>query len=178
MKNRKQHKLRNNEYYDLQIVHDELYSRSLQGGTFTNLMSKIMDERNIRLAYRNLKTNNGKNTPGIDGKIITDLERLSTDELTEMVRSRLQNFQPQVIRRVIIPKSNGKERPLGIPTIEDKLVQQCIKQVLEPLLEAKFYKHSYGFRPNRSTEHAIKRLFHLTTSALKSKYFSNNFRVK
>ncbi len=163
MKNRKQQKLRNSEYYDLQIVHDELYLRSLRGATFTNLMDRIMDERNVRLAYRNLKTNKGKNTPGTDGKIITDLERLSTDELAELVRSRLQNFQPQVIRRVMIPKPNGKERPLGIPTIEDKLVQQCIKQVLEPILEAKFYKHSYGFRPNRSTEHAIKRLFHLTT---------------
>ena len=163
MKNRKKQVLRNSEYYDLQSVHDELYSRSERGATFTNLMGIIMDERNVRLAYRNLKTNKGKNTPGTDGKIITDLGSLTTVELAEIVSNRLNDFKPQVIRRVMIPKPNGKERPLGIPTIEDKLVQQCIKQILEPILEAKSYKHSYGFRPNRSTEHAIKRLFHLTT---------------
>ena len=163
MKNRKKQILRNNEYYNLQTVHDELYERSRNGKTFTNLMALIMDKNNILLAYRNLKTNKGKNTPGTDGKIITDLECLSTEELTKMVQSRFKAFKPQTVRRTMIPKPNGKERPLGIPTIEDKMVQQCIKQVLEPILEAKFYKHSYGFRPNRSTEHAIKRLFHLTT---------------
>ena len=174
MKNRKKQILRNNEYYGLQTVHDELYTRSLSGATYTNLMDKIMDVRNVQLAYRNLKTNKGKNTTGTDGKIITDLEMLPTDELAKMVGSRLENFHPQVIRRVMIPKPNGKERPLGIPTIEDKMVQQCIKQVLEPILEAKFYKHSYGFRPNRSAKHAIKRLFHLTTSQMSLRYVKSN----
>ena len=163
MKNRKKQILRNNEYYNLQSVHDELYRKSRNGKTFTNLMALILDDKNIRLAYRNLKANKGKNTPGTDGKTITDIENISTDELTTMVHNRLNDFKPHTIRRVEIPKPNGKKRPLGIPTIEDKMVQQCIKQILEPILEAKFYKHSYGFRPNRSTEHAIKRLFHLTT---------------
>lgn len=161
----KKQTLRNNEYYNFQEVQDELYAKSEKGKTFKNLLPLILDRKNILLAYRNLKTNKGRLTPGTDGKTIVDIEGITTEELEYLVTNRLENFRPQSVRRIIIPKPNGKTRPLGIPTIEDKIVQQCIKQVLEPILEAKFYKHSYGFRPNRSTEHAIARLFTLTTVA-------------
>ena len=81
------------------------------------------------------------------------------------VRKRLQNFHPHMVRRVEIPKPDGRLRPLGIPTIEDRIFQQCIKQVLEPICEAKFYKHSYGFRPNRSAHHAIARAMFLANQS-------------
>jgi len=94
---------------------------------------------------------------------IKDIEKMGEEELIAYIRNRVTNFTPHSIRRKEIEKDNGKMRPLGIPTMEDRIIQQCMKQVLEPIAEAKFYKHSYGFRPNRSTENAIARIFHLTT---------------
>jgi group II intron reverse transcriptase/maturase len=151
----KQQSLRNIEYYNMQSILDELYEKSKRGETFDNLMDYILLEDNIMLAYRNLKTNDGSYTSGIDGKNIKDLEILSKDELINLVHKRLKYYKPQEVKRVEIPKSNGLFRPLGIPTIYDRLIQQAILQIMEPIAEAKFYKNSYGFRPNRSVENAI-----------------------
>ena len=159
--NPKRQKLRNNEYYDFQKVQDDLYAKSQNGYVFKDLMSKIISEANILLAYRNIKKNTGSNTKGTDGKTIASLAKLEPKDLIALVRRKLENYQPQKVRRVEIPKPDGKTRPLGIPTISDRLVQQCILQVMEPICEAKFYKHSYGFRPLRSTKHAIARAYFL-----------------
>ncbi|MGM0379170.1 MAG: group II intron reverse transcriptase/maturase [Bacillota bacterium] len=150
--------LRNNEYYQMQETFDDLYKKSENNANFKDLMSIITSSKNIRLAFRNLKTNKGSQTPGVDGKTIEDLKALTTEELINLVNKRLSLYNPHMIRRVFIEKKNGKMRPLGIPTIEDRLIQQCIKQVLEPICEVKFHNHSYGFRPNRSAHHAIARV--------------------
>lgn len=155
---RKENKvLRRNEYYAIQDKLDELYEKSKQGATFKELMPLIVSPQNIGLAYRRIKRNKGRNTPGSNKDTIEQLAEMGSDMLVEYVKKRLANYNPHPVRRVLIRKDNGAERPLGIPTIEDRLIQQCILQVLEPICEAKFHKHSYGFRPNRNTSHAISR---------------------
>lgn len=151
----KRQKLRNNEYYDMQSVFDELYENSLAKCEFKNLISIITAEENIRLAYRNLKKNAGSRTPGTDGKTIADLAKMSEPELIGFVQQKFNWYQPQSVRRKEIPKGNGKTRPLGIPTIMDRLIQQCVLQVMEPICEAKFCETSNGFRPNRGVENAL-----------------------
>jgi retron-type reverse transcriptase len=152
--NLKRQKLRNNEYYSMQHIYDNLYAESKKGVIFTRLMNIITREDNILLAYRNIKNNTGSLTKGVDGKTIKHFANMTTEQLVSYVRRRLGNYTPKSVRRVEIPKPDGRSRPLGIPTISDRLIQQCILQVLEPICEAKFYKHSYGFRPLRSTKHA------------------------
>lgn len=160
-KNLKRQKLRNNEYYQMQDIQDRLYMQSSKGTKFTHLMEIIISEQNILLAYRNIKKNSGSNTKGVDGKNISHLASLEPETLIKLVQNKMKNYFPNKVRRVEIPKDNGKTRPLGIPTIMDRLIQQCILQVLEPICEAKFHKHSYGFRPLRSTKHAISRAYSL-----------------
>ncbi len=159
MRTKKKSKLRNAEYYDIQQEFDELYKKSKKNCKFTDLLSIITSEENIKLAYRNIKKNHGSKTAGTDGKIIQDLEKWQTETLINHIRKKLEYYEPQAIRRVEIPKPNGKKRPLGIPTIMDRLIQQCIYQILEPIAEAKFHERSNGFRPNRSTEHAIAQVY-------------------
>lgn len=161
IKSKKKQSLRNNEYYDIQEKYDLLYKQSLEGKTFKNLIDIIKDEDNILLAYRNIKKNKGSKTGGTSKQTILDIAKDDKDKYVKYIRSRLDNYYPQSVRRVEIPKYNGKTRPLGIPTIEDRLIQQCIKQVLEPICEAKFYNYSYGFRPNRNTHHAIAKCYSL-----------------
>lgn len=154
----KKAKLRYNEYYDMQKVFDSLYAASKNGNNFYKLLEIIGSEENIRLAYRNLKTNSGSSTAGTDGKTIEDIKNLTDKEVIDTVRTMLDDFKPKSVRRVFIPKpGSDKKRPLGIPCIWDRLVQQCILQVLEPICEPKFHNHSYGFRPNRGADHAISR---------------------
>ena len=158
-KPKKKARLRNAEYYDLQNTLDKLYAESKNNCCFRHLMQYVASEDNIKLAYRNIKKNKGSKTAGADGKTIEDLNKWSISNLISHIQKRLKWYQPNKIRRVEIPKDNGKTRPLGIPTIMDRLIQQCFLQILEPICEAKFFERSNGFRPNRSAENAIAQVY-------------------
>ena len=151
----KQSKIRYTEYYDLQNTFDRLYADSLKGKTFQNLVGLMASEENIKLAYRTIKGNKGSGTPGVDKRTIKHLASMEEEKFVRLIQKQFSWYNPRPVRRVEIPKPNGKTRPLGIPTIVDRIVQQCILQVLEPICESKFHERSNGFRPNRSTEHAI-----------------------
>ena len=157
------------EYYGMQQTFDELYAKSKAGEVFNGLMELVLSPDNIMLAYRNIKTNTGSYTAGTDKQNIGDIGRLPPAEVIDKVRKIVtgseHGYRPKPVRRKDIPKPNGKTRPLGIPCIWDRLVQQCIKQILEPICEAKFSNNSYGFRPNRSVEHAISRTYSLLQRA-------------
>lgn len=153
--------LRNNEYYAIQNTFDEIYLNASNNFKFINLMDYITSENNILLAYRNIKNNKGSKTVGTDNRNIEYFKSMDKDVFVKRIQNKFKNYMPKSVKRVEIPKPDGKLRPLGIPCIEDRIIQQCIKQVIEPICEAKFHKHSYGFRPNRNTSHAIARCMSL-----------------
>lgn len=156
-KPKKVNNLRYAEYYDMQETFDGLFAKASQGDAFDNLTDLIFSRDNILLAYRNIKGNDGSVTPGTDGLTIRAIEKCTPEALVQKVQNITKNYSPRAVRRKEIPKQSdpSKTRPLGIPCIWDRLIQQCILQVLEPICEAKFSENSYGFRPNRSCEHAI-----------------------
>lgn len=172
--------LRHAEYYDMISTFDELYEQSRNNAEFKDLMKLILSRENIMLAYRELKANEGSMTPGTDGLKIISIRKMKEDEVVDRVRSIIRGgkdgYTPRCVRRKDIPKPNGDLRPLGIPCIWDRLVQQCIKQVLEPICEAKFSDNSFGFRPNRSVENAISAEYRMIQR--QSLYFVVEFDIK
>ena len=113
----------NNEYYRMQDKFDDLFERSSNNEKFDNLMELICDKNNILLAYRNIKRNKGSFTPGVDKLTIEYIENMTEDELVSLIHEKLSWYKPKRVKRVEIPKPNGKTRPLGIPTITDRLIQ-------------------------------------------------------
>lgn len=150
--------IRNYEYYGLIDKFDTLYAKSKDNVNHKqNLYDLVLSKENILCAYRSVKTNKGSKTQGEDTITIDDLKEMTEEDFVTYIRNQFKVYNPDKIRRVEIPKQGGGSRPLGIPTMKDRIIQQCIKQVIEPVVEAKFHNHSYGFRPNRSAKHAVAR---------------------
>lgn len=125
--------------------------------TVQNIMLEdILSNYNMNLAYKRVKANKGSH--GVDGMKVDELLtylKQNGDQIKQDILSGAYN--PQAIRRVEIPKENGKKRKLGIPVVVDRVIQQAIAQILTPIYESKFSENSYGFRPNKSAHQAIKK---------------------
>jgi len=123
---------------------------------FTDLYSLLCNETWLRVAQLHVNANRGRETAGVDRRTMSNFLG-NLDGNIERLRETLKakTFEPMPVRRVYIPKANGKLRPLGIPTIDDRIVQEALRMILEPIWESDFSIHSYGFRPNRSTYDAI-----------------------
>jgi group II intron reverse transcriptase/maturase len=123
---------------------------------FVDLYSLLCNERWLRAAHHKVNSNQGRETAGIDLVSMSNFNR-DLEVNLERLRATLKakTFEPLPVRRVYIPKANGKIRPLGIPGIRDRIVQEALRMILEPIWEADFSKQSYGFRPNRSTYDAM-----------------------
>lgn len=138
-------------------LQDKLYQKAKQekGYKFYVLYDKLFLPYMLREAWKQVKSNAG--AAGIDGISVADIEANGADtflsQLSEELRRR--TYKPQAVKRVMIPKANDGERPLGIPVVKDRIVQTVCKMVLEPIFEADFEESSYGFRPRRSSRDAM-----------------------
>jgi len=139
---------------------DFLYAKSLENKTFTGLLEAVGNEATIVTAIHNIKSNKGSKTAGVDNVKMDKFLQMPKDEVVALVQACLRNYLPKPARRIYIDKGNGKLRPLGVPTIFDRIVEECIRIIIEPICEAKFYPHSYGFRPYRAQKHAIIDIVH------------------
>lgn len=142
---------------EIRTLQRKLYLKAKQEPSyrFYSLYDKICRQDILTHAYRLVKANGG--TPGIDGIGFKQIEHNGLAGFLAELGAKLQNrtYKPAPVRRVWIPKANGKQRPLGIPTIRDRVVQMATKLVIEPVFEADFIDHSYGFRPKRGQHDAM-----------------------
>jgi group II intron reverse transcriptase/maturase len=146
-------------------VQTKLYqwSRENTDQPYRELWNWVTDPRNLRCAWRHIATNKGKRTPGVDGETVGSIRRdkgeaAFLDGLRRELRT--DSYRPSPCRRKMIPKRGkpGKFRPLGIPTIKDRVVQCAVKQIVEPIFEAGFWHVSYGFRPGRGCHGALEHI--------------------
>ena len=146
---------------------ETLEQSSVRGGKWHSLIDKVYKRENLLSAYREVAANKG--APGVDHITVEDFGASLIRDVSKLEKQlREGTYLPQAIKRVHIPKLGSKEtRPLGIPTVRDRVVQNALRHVLEPILERQFAAHSYGFRPNRGCKDALRRVDGLVKAGYK-----------
>jgi RNA-directed DNA polymerase len=135
----------------------------VKGGVWFSLIDKVWSDRNLASAWAQTARNDG--AAGVDHVTVAMFENRLDENLTKLARQlRTGTYRPQAARRHYIPKAGGGERPLGIPTVRDRVVQGALRHVLEPIFERDFAQHSYGFRPGRGCKDALRRVDELLRS--------------
>ena len=147
----------------IRMLQRKLYQKAKEEPNFRFylLYDKIYREDILAHAYELAKSNQG--APGVDGQSFWGIETLGLEEWLNGIREELRakTYRPQAVRRVMIPKPGGGNRPLGIPTIRDRVVQTAAKLLLEPIFEADFDPNAYGYRPRRSAQDAVGKVMDL-----------------
>ena len=144
----------------VRMLQEKLYCKAKheRDYKFYILYDKMFIPYMLQEGYRKVKANGG--SPGIDGQTFTDIENSGLEEYLKLLGEELRKrtYKPQAVKRVWIDKANGGKRPLGIPTIKDRIVQAVCKMIIEPIYEADFEDSSFGFRPERSSKDAMKEI--------------------
>jgi RNA-directed DNA polymerase len=149
---------------------DLIYIKSKENKVFNGIYEIAFNEVTITTAIHNIKANKGIKTKGIDEKTIDYYLQMKKEKLLEVIKKEVENYRPKPVKRIYIKKSNGKFRKIGISTILDRIIQECIRIAIEPIAEGKFYPHSYGFRPYRRQKDAINYTILTLNKGSKSKY--------
>ena len=129
----------------------------VRGGVWFSLIDKVTSLRGLRAAWGQVQRNQGSG--GVDRETIDEFQREAETRLSKLSEQLKDGaYHPLAVRRVYIPKPDGKKRPLGIPAVRDRVVQAALRNVLEPIFEREFCEHSYGFRPGRGAKDALRRV--------------------
>ena len=151
----------NTSFEKIRVFQRKLYraAKAAPERKFGVLYDKVYRKDVLWYAWSMVKANAG--APGVDRQTIREIEEAGIDVLLNDLQKKLEakRYKPKPVRRVYIPKANGKQRPLGIPTVVDRIVQAAVKIVIEPIFEADFKDFSYGFRPKRNAHMALREIY-------------------